>query len=381
MAKSIAASLLLGAAAVMAGLLLYILATSPDQPVSSLVLDAAAAQVEVGEGSRGRGAQLVLSDSGVGVIKWPVPGATADNFSYLRLRFEGSHPSGRLSVFWKSAATGARLHSYRATDSLAQLEWVPLQSLEKWRGAITELGLVIYGKPQERVTVGSLALLPDTVFTRLKVMFAHWLTPASWNHSSINFYSGVRYVNTLIPPPVPVVALWFGCSLMFYQLFWRRNSGLNWKVVACIFLVCWISLDLMWQRKLLLQLRETHKAFAGKSSVEKRSVGMDAALFNFIGEAKELMPIDASRLFVLSSDDYRGMRGAYYAYPHNVYWRRKSRGLAEQNAIRSDDYILLLPPTSLSYNSAEQTLESPGAKPIAVQLLISRQAGALFRAL
>lgn len=365
----------------MAGLLLYFFATSPEQPASPVILEGAAARVEMGAGLRGTEPHFLLNDDGVGLVKWRVANALAENFSYLRLQLQGSHPSEAMSIFWKSAATGSQLHSYRATESLAQIEWIPLQPLDKWTGTITELGLVIYGQPQQLVEVGSLVLLPDTVLTRFKVMFAYWLTPASWNHTSINVYSGVRYVSAPIPSPLPVIALWCIFSLMFYQLFWRWNSGLTWKVTACIFLVCWISLDFMWQKKLLVQLSETHGIFAGKSSEAKRSVGSDAALFEFVSDAKKLMPASSSRLFVVSSDDYTGMRGAYYAYPHNVYWRRKGRGLPQREAIHPDDYILVLPPTSLSYNSRENTLESPGGNAIAVQLLISRQAGALFRVL
>ena len=135
------------------------------------------------------------------------------------------------------------------------------------------------------------------------------------------------------------------------------------------------------KRNLLLQLRETHSLFAGKSDEGKRIAGPDESLFELVTDAKKLMPSSASRVFVVSGDDYRGMRGAYYAYPQNVYWRRKGRKLPEPEAIQSDDYILVLPPVKLRYNSHENILESPDGNTVAVELLISRQIGALFRVL
>tara|TARA_R110001599_G_C12277354_1_gene663193 strand:- start:36956 stop:38101 length:1146 start_codon:yes stop_codon:yes gene_type:complete len=381
MVKSIVVSLLLGAAAVIAGLLLYFFAALPDLSTSPLILDGTAAHVEVGEVLPGRGTQLLTDDRGLGVVQWAIPDTQAGSYPYLRVQLQGSKPASSLSVVWKTAVTGESLKGFRVPDNTWPIAWVLLTRSKEWRGAISEFGIVIQGEPQQAVQLERVELLPDTAATRLRMIRAQWLTSSPWDHRSINLYPGTRYLDAMAPLPLPVFAIWLALSLLFYVVLRRGVTGLSWEVVAGIFLACWITLDLMWQGKFLVQLRETQVLYAGKSSEAKRKASPDAALFEFVAEASELMTSARSRVFVASSDDYTGMRGAYYALPHNVYWERGGRELPPRQAIQADDYILVLPPAALNYNSHENFLETRDGDVIPVQLLIARQAGALFRVL
>lgn len=381
MVKLIAASLLLGAVAVIVGMITYFHVVSPNKAQSPLILEGASALVEVGDGRPGSGSQLVIDDTGMVVVKWLMPDTRARMFPYLRLQFQDFSQGQSVTVFWKNAATQERLHRFRVPGKPGQVEWLPIFRSESWGGAITELGLIIQGEPQDAVTLETVELLPENAVNRFEMMLAHWSTSASWSHLSINHYWGTRYERMAAPQPVPVIALWLALSLVVYVFLLRRTAGFSWKVVAGIFLVCWLILDLRWQGKLLLQLRETQALYAGKSNAEKRGVGIDAVLFELVSEASDQMSSADTRVFVGSSDDYKGMRGAYYLYPHNVYWKRHGPELPSRKAIHPDDYILVLPPTELSFNSRENILETPGGDHIVVKLLLSRPAGALFRVL
>ena len=283
MVKSIVLSLLLGAVVVIVGLLTYFQATSPNSVQSPLILDGASALVEVGDVRPGSGSQLIMDDSGMAVVRWPIPGAQARRFPYLRVHFQDFSQGQYLTVIWKEVTTKERLHQFHVPGKPEPLEWLPIFRSNSWRGAITELGLVIQGEPRETVTLESVELLPESAANRFNMMLEHWFTSISWSHTSINHNWGTRYKQMAAPQPVPMIALWLVFSLAVYVLLLRRGTAdFSWKVVAAIFLLCWLCLDLSWQGKLLMQLRETHELYAGKSNAEKRGVGLDAVLFELV---------------------------------------------------------------------------------------------------
>jgi len=381
MVKSITASLLLGAVALIVGSLAYFHAVSPDKTQPPLIFDADSAGVEVGEAYSGSGSQLVMDDSGLAVVRWPVPETRAHGFPYLYVHMQGSSLPQSLTVFWKQATTGEQLYRFRVPVKPRPLEKLPIFGSESWRGAITELGLAMQGEPGQEVRLEKVELVPEDAVNRFTMILAYWFTGTSWTHNSINRNWGGPYAQWLPPRPVQVIAIWLALSLVLYLLMLRRTIAFNWTVVAGIFLLCWLTLDLRWQGNLLFQLRETQALYAGKSNDEKRRAGTDAELFEFVREARDQMSSVESRVFVGSSDDYKGMRGAYYLYPFNAYWKRRGPELPQGNAILQDDYILVLPPTELSFNPAKAVLETPAGDHIAVRLLVSRPAGTLFQVL
>jgi hypothetical protein len=381
MVKTITASLLLGAVALILGSLAYFHAVTPDKMQSPIILDADSASVEVPRGYSGDASRLVMDDSGLAVVKWPMAETGAHAFPYLFIHLQGPSLPQSLTVFWKQAATGQHLHRFRVPGRPQMSEQLPISGAEAWRGAITELGLVMQGEPGQAVSLEKMELLPESAINRFTVIFANWFAGMSWNHSSINRNWGGPHAQQLAPRPLQVIAMWLGLSLVLYLLLLRRGSAFDWKIIASIFLLCWLSLDLRWQGNLLLQLRETQALYAGKSNEEKRRAGTDAELFAFVHEARSQMSSVDSRVFVGSSDDYSGMRGAYYLYPYNAYWKRGGPELPQASAILQDDYILVVPPTELSFNPAKALLETPAGDHIAVRLLVSRPVGALFRVL
>ena len=182
---------------------------------------------------------------------------------------------------------------------------------------------------------------------------------------------------------MPVIATFLALSLLAYALLLftfqthrRFDWRFDWRVVAAIFLTCWISLDLIWQGRLLRQLGATYETFYGK---DKLSVGPDAKLVEFIVEIKQELEPENSRVFVSSTDDYLGMRGAYYLYPRNVFWQRYGGELPHHKYFHSGDYIVLIQPTGIRFDPLTKKLLIPKRKSLSVEPVVSRRMGSLFR--
>ena len=122
-------------------------AVTPDKMQPPIILDADSASVEVPRGYPGDASRLVMDDSGLAVVKWPMPETGAHAFPYLFIHLQGPSLPQSLTVFWKQAATGEHLHRFRVPGRPQMLERLPISGAESWHGAITELGLVMQGDP------------------------------------------------------------------------------------------------------------------------------------------------------------------------------------------------------------------------------------------
>jgi len=235
---------------------------------------------------------------------------------------------------------------------------------------------------------GSIALLlgiyllyPVAGADGLKSLYLQWTSFTPWSQTSVNAYLGTISLKAELLP-VPVIACLLGLSLFAYALFLlllRGKKHFNWRVVATLTIVCWISLDLLWQTRLLLRLHDTHRSFAGMGPVEKLAAAPDKELFTFIERVKQKVDTPNRRFFLSTSDDYFGVRGSYHLYPENVYWKRHAPELPNQRHLRRDDYIVVIPPTEIHFDDRAQALLMPGHDPLPVEPLIVDNTGVLFR--
>ncbi len=381
MLKVTAASLLCAAIAMGAGLSLYFVVTAPVDPPPAISLDVAAARVDVGRVvATGGVARLLLDSSGLGVLLWTQPGLEAGNYPLLHLVFRQLPQTDALAVLWKPANVGGSPSHYRLSGAVGLQRWQALTAAPDWQGKLGEFGLLFRGRPGQSVLLESVQLLPPTTGNRLRFIHADWFAPVSWNHASINRNWGAGSFGALIYP-VPVIAAFLCLSLVFYGAIVTRRatSRFDWRVVAGLFLFCWLALDVLWQGKFLGQLGETRRLFAGLAAEDKSAAGLDAALVNFATEVKRQVAPHTGRVFVSSDDDYFGMRTAYYLYPLNVYWQRPGKRLPARRYFHAGDYIVLLPPTSLDFEQQDGFLENGRGEVIPVKLMASTAVGALFR--
>jgi hypothetical protein len=171
-------------------------------------------------------------------------------------------------------------------------------------------------------------------------------------------------------------------SLLAYGLMllvFRARLHFDPAVVVLIFFASWLILDMFWQRRLLHQLVDTHATFAGKSTEEKLAVGPDAKLYALVANAKPLMAPADSRVFVVSSDIYFGMRTAYYFLPLNVYWAHHASALPSRNLLRKGDHIVLLNPSRFTFDDQRNRVVAPQRRELPAELVFADETGTVVR--
>lgn len=375
-------SLLLGAVATIAGLYLFYGPPPAAGQLPVIAWNAATARVDSGAGTpTGQDLQLQLNNAGQAIIALSVPRVNSSHYPFLRLAIADAPENLTLLILWRTTQTGKEVLEYQFQLNSREALWLATHKFAGWRGDITSLGLVILGRPGQEVTVRDVSLLPPTLTTQLAAIFSSWTSFSPWNHSSINHHTGVGPGSSYFYP-VPFIMAFCTLSMLAYGLLFlllRRNTRFNWRVVAAIFLSCWISLDMVWQGKLLQQLGKTQETFSGMDTMGKLAAGLDAELVELMVDVKDRLQSKDSRIFVSSADDYLGMRGAYYLYPFNVLWQRHGPELPPVEYLHRGDYIVLVEPTKFSFDPATNTLHAPRSKAFSVEPVFSRRMGSLFR--
>jgi hypothetical protein len=382
MLKLTSISMLTGLVALLAGI--YLTYVVPDTAVEhpAVKWNATTARVESGTGTRtDRDLRLQLNASGRGIIALPVPRAPASAFTFLHLGFTHAPRDFSILILWRTAQTGEQVHVYELQENPGTSLWLDTKKLERWSGDITLLSVAVIGRPGAAVTFKTVSLLPASLPAQLQSIYAHWTNFVPWQHSSINTHRGLGPKSSTFHP-VAVFAAFLALSVLAYILIlllpWTKSS-FDWRAVAAMFLACWIGLDLIWQHKLFRQLALTYSTFYGKDNQGKLVAGIDRELVGFMTEVKRELDSPDSRIFVSTSDDYLGMRGAYYLYPFNVFWQRKGAELPQNKYVHSGDYIVVVEPADTSFDAVTGTLLPRHDSSLSVELILSQRMGSLYR--
>lgn len=376
--------LLAGAVAVAVGFyLLYVLQVAAHGAPRDWSWDFDAGSVEVGGGTRStRGWLLRSDDTGRAVLVIPIPSLEASRYPLLHLRFSEKQAATTLGVFWRTAQTGEQMAQYWIPGTVNKSVWLPMAGFDAWTGDLVEIAILVKGAPGAEHTLEAFELLSGSPGNRIKAFYSDWIAFVPWRLSSINSFESTRSSGATLYPVVLAATL-LAASVLAYGVLLISCRGMHpdRRVLACIFLFCWVGLDLVWQRKLWLQLELTHSAFSGKDNMAKLEAGPDAALVQFMTYVRKRATPAASRIFVGSRNDYAGMRGSYYLYPRNVYWQRDSEELPDREYIDPGDYIVLIHPTEVRFDPQRSALLPPGQGSIKVRLLAEAGVGDLYRVL
>jgi hypothetical protein len=375
-------SLLSGVVVFIAGIHIFYVQPTVTSQVPPLAFNAATARVESGTGTRmDQGLRLQLNEAGRAILALPTPRVKSSDYSFLHLAFAKVPKNLTVLILWRTAQTGEKVFVYQVRGNPGESLWLATPELKDWAGDITSLGMVIQGQPGDEVILADVSFFPASLPHQLRAIYSDWTHFSPWNHSSINRHIGVNSAASSLYP-VPAIATFLALSLLAYALLLlllRADTRFDWRVVAAIFLSCWISLDLIWQGKLLRQFAVTYETFSGKDTQGKLAAGLDAELVELMTGVKGQLESTDSRIFVSSTDDYLGMRGAYYLYPFNVFWKRRGPELPRGKYLHSGDYVVLVGPTRVSYDPVTNTLQTPKRKALSVEPVISRRMGSLYR--
>ena len=342
MLKVTGLSLLLGAVALVAVLTLFFAPPTDDGPrPSPITLNATNVRFTDSVGTFANGELGVDLNQSYGTVSLVTGGIDTKDYPFLHFAIEDPPQPLTVSIFLEKNGKKkkSRLYklknSYTLEDRSPESVWFAMNEFEGWTGTVTAVELVFVSRSGQTIRIKDFSLFPTSPSRQLRAIASDLTSTALWKRADMNTHTGVDKVSSFYPVPLVVTLLLLStlCYGLLLILF-RGRIKFNWTVVALIFLTCWISLDLVWQNRLLHQVAQTKRTFAGKDTPEKLAVGPDHKLYNFISEAKQHLEPDDARVFVSSSDIYRGMRGAYYLLPLNTYWSLELPELPSEKYLR-----------------------------------------------
>lgn len=374
-------SLLLGAVALIAVITQLFPPLNAAQPQApALVWSADTAVVAVGTPTlAGNALELELDSAGAGLVTLAAGPFDAADFSFVHLALEQSASNMVVTLIWTNAGNPEDSQSYKLESYERRALWLSTEELRGWSGGIGSLSLGFEGSAGDTVLISDFSLLPASATRQLLAITSDLLAYAPWNIAAMNTYTGAFNSASFYPVVLAVGLLVL--SLLAYgllTLLFRARLRFDPAVVVLIFFASWLILDLFWQRRLLLQLVDTHHTFAGKTTEEKLAAGPDAALYNFVTNAKPLVEPADARVFVVSSDHYFRMRTAYYFLPLNTWWAHYQPLLPEKESLRKGDYIVLVEPSPLMFDR-RLSLFAPRSFGLPAELVFSDQTGTVVR--
>lgn len=337
--------------------------------------------VMVGLPVNARGVAAVrLDQSGRGVVEVATPNISLAELPYLQVRFRGRPDVLAMIIGWRTEASGRTIRNHRVGLSPGRELWLDMGENRHWQGQATSLAVVFLGPPGGRVDLETLSLRPRTIASSLRVQLDDWLTFVPWRQSSINAYIGVMAPGKTAYPVVVLTLLFIIASMVYLASTRLRSdrSGFRWSVVGVMFTLCWIALDSLWQYRLMQQVKLTAETFAGKTREEKLLATNDDYLFRFAQQVHQAIPTKDARVFINTTEDYVGMRSAYYLYPMNVFWERHAKALPASKYFQRGDYIVLLNPALASLNTETGELTYGTGQKLKVRAISSTNVGALL---
>jgi hypothetical protein len=376
MLKITGLSLLLGAAALIVVLTQFFApptSGTPEPP--TIVLSEDAASFKKSRGTFSEDGVKLAPDRARAIVKLDTGGIEAAHYPFLHIALK--NPTRSLKVMISFEADGKRSDDYTLEATSPTSVWLATNEFQGWKGSIEAVELTFIAPGRESVHIADLSLHPASSTRQLRAIVSDLSSFKPWKRAQMNTHTGVAKVASFYP--VPLVMTWLLLSLSIYGLivlFTRR--AFNWTEVGLIFLACWVSLDLVWQKRLTHQVTHSFQTFSGKTSEEKLAAGPDGKLYRFISTVKQHIESPDARVFVASSDLYRGMRGAYYLYPLNPYWKLEGPQIPDGRFMREGDYVLLLAPTRVKLNRAEG-IRLPETGYFPVETLLFSPTGRLVR--
>ncbi len=321
---------------------------------------------------------ITLDKAGVALLAVDTRGAALGGDRYLSYEVQFDTGITQIEVIWQAADSKQYRYlalPYRGPGLYRQ----DLAGVADWPRQSPTLVLKITGVPFGRIGLSRLAIQPVGGWQEARFRARQWLRERGWSQGSINLAYNYTY-DTGWPPLVPALG---GLALLAGlggAAVWRdRGRALRWGVG--VFLLAWLAADSAW---LVLQgSRAMHTAerFGGLGPKQALKVSDDAWLVDLAAGIRAQVGDRGERIFVASSGDYRGMRTAYYLYPHNVHWQRHGPELPDAGLLRPGDLIVAVRPTALAFDPEEATLSAPGYPAVRVALLLESPAGALYRVL
>jgi hypothetical protein len=308
-----------------------------------------------------------LRSSDYAAVEWNVAGLP--DVADVRLLWRSSYRSDKLNVV-PMIVDGGRLRP------------IVIASDPNWVGTIRGLGIAIASTPPEGVVVRGVTVRPLGAAELLSLRIGEWFAFEGWKAHSVESIAGGSDAQDLPMPAVLAAAI--ALALLLHAIVRRfardRAPAVTMTTAAiALFVVAWIASDVRWTANLVRQSLVTLRTYGGKSQHDAHLVAEDAALYRLVLQAREKLPREPARVFVLADAPYFRARAAYYLYPHNPWFDLVRTGVPEASLLRAGDWVLAYRRRGVQYNQAAQRLRWEGGNELAAELAFVSQDGALFR--
>lgn len=294
----------------------------------------------------------------------------------------GGFPEGAdVRFLWRSDYAPGKLNSVPVTVAAGRLTPVVMAKNPDWVGRITGIALAVRAPLGEPLRLLGVEAKSGGVVAQLGDRFREWFSFETWSGASINTLTGGADVQELPLPTLMIVALALAAGIWF-AFAWRAHRTLALPVVlALLFVVAWVLLDVQWSFNLVRQVAQTRTQYGGKDSRGRHLAAEDAPLFRFIEKVREKLPAAPARVFVVADAAYFRGRAAYHLYPHNVLFDPFANSLPKTSSLHTGDYVVVYQRRGVAYNAEEKKLRLEGSEPIGAEALLVEGGGALFRIL
>ncbi|MEE4203138.1 MAG: hypothetical protein V2I45_05865, partial [Halieaceae bacterium] len=251
----------------------------------------------------------------------------------------GDNRNGQ-NFFWRLASNPEDLQSVQYEGR--GRSYLRLRDNADWQGTITEIGLVFYDDGGS-LSIGEMALMPDSLPSRLRQAFTEWGQMMPWRQKSSNWLPAGAH-NALLPLPL-FVSGWLIIALLLLKISRRKlAAGHSHATVVALCLLAWLVLDSRWLLNRSLNTNTTLAAYSlGSSDVLHYSgdKAVKQTAERAVGEGESAAP-----LLITADEDrlsFQMLRAKYHALPMPAYVHEGKRR-ALPRIISSMDLLVLKQP-------------------------------------
>lgn len=286
----------------------------------------------------------------------------------------------RVTMLWNSDYLPGRVNVAPVEVDAGRLRPVQVLGTRRWVGNITGLALDVQGALPMPLRIRGVVAKPMGAFGALRDRAAEWLAFEGWTGTSINSVVGGADTQDLPLPVLLAAAVALAGILAFALARWfPRALGVGVPAsIAIAFLLAWFVEDARWTANLARQVAETIGRYGGADARGRNLAAEDGALYAFIEKAREVMPPEPVRVFVMAEAPYFRGRAAYHLYPYNTYADVQGAAPAPASAMRAGDWILVWQRPGIQYDPAQHKLRWDGTQIVAADAKLVGDGAALF---
>jgi hypothetical protein len=371
---------LVAAALVGGAVSLYFFLTSPISRQEPLVFEARDMAIVVGGGHIEYGIGIIESyRNNIAIVSSGPVFIDAESLTLLSTKTGGENRKAA-GFFWRKKGDAENVESLSLNEP--GVEFIDLSSVSRWKGTVTEIGLVFYKDDQRAAEFHQLSLSSASVESSLHNLWAEWVKTERWGQYSANWIAGGGR-DPKIPLPIIVLA-WLVVVVIIYLVYGGKSPRYLNHVLVCS-LTAWMVMDIRWTANRLQQAEATIASSPRNGELSYIDIGDDKQLAEFIQLAKAQIPDETAQIMIVGSElklDFPLFRAKYHLLPHPAYVHKGEVSSIPRKPV---NYILLLKPIFRVPGSSVTTAPEMQKRlqeqlDQDIQIIIDREQGTLFKA-